>query len=105
MDSPDRNRFGKLALYHNHSWWPQAIAQGLVPQIAGSLVNKPQDCCLIPSAEHPPRVDYRSAVISKTLDWDHAWGLPGPPRLIISMAVFSTAAVRFLRRFAFGRSR
>jgi hypothetical protein len=54
MDSPDRNRVGKLALYHNHSWWPQAIAQGLVPQIAGSLVSKPQDCCLIPSAEHPP---------------------------------------------------
>lgn len=67
------DRFAKLARYHNHPW-----CRG-------------------------HRVDHQSAVISKALDWDHAWGLPAPP--IISMAVFSTAAVRFLRRFAFGRSR
>jgi hypothetical protein len=90
MDSPDRNRFRKLALYHNHSWWPQAIAQGRV----------------LLSAEHPP-IEWTAKVLSffKNLNLDHAWGLPAPPRLIISMAVFSTAAVRFLRRFAFGRSR
>jgi len=58
------------------------------------------------SAEHPP-IAWTAKALSffKNLNLDHAWGLPAPPRLIISMAVFSTAAVRFLRRFAFGRSR
>ena len=69
---------------------------------AGSMAAamKHANMSLPPKARRLRRM---GTVVSKTLDWDHAWGLPAPP--IISMAVFSTAAVRFLRRFAFGRSR
>jgi hypothetical protein len=126
-DGPDR--FAKLARYHNDPWCAGNRVDHQALSFAKTLVSRFRSSHTLAAPSDAnfgikgTLATYNSSVAfgfevpkrarghndrnfkSTALAWDHAWGLPAPPGLIISMAVFSTAEVRFLRRLAFGRSR